>query len=246
LELAQAELDLIFGTRQPDTERIERIKTIQRSETALQNSASSILVVLHCFDMPDQANELLAAIAGDATALDLCDRCLAGVISNPDLKNGIENTWETRLAVIQYALKLPEIAEPADGQDRTNWLLRKSEALAATHRHAETIVVLAELEKKFPRSARIQMQLARAMTSEFGKTSPDKPLAKWRQVASRLKSHTPNWYESKYEVARLLLESDQKAAAAKLLKYIQAIPPGWEQSEYKRRFETLLEASQSE
>jgi hypothetical protein len=88
------------------------------------------------------------------------------------------------------------------------------------------------------------MQLARAMSIEYGKTDPKVALDKWRRVAARLRSYSPYWYEAKYEVARLLIESGDSAAATKLLKYIQAIPPGWDKSPFKSKFEQLLRTSE--
>ncbi|MDG2181818.1 MAG: hypothetical protein P8L78_09015, partial [Mariniblastus sp.] len=99
---------------------------------------------------------------------------------------------------------------------------------------------LTELEQKYPRNAEIQMQLARALTGELEESSPEIPLKKWRQIATRLKKNTPNWYEAKYQVARLLLKSGDREGAAKLLKYMKAIPPGWNQSKRKPQFESLL------
>jgi len=65
-------------------------------------------------------------------------------------------------------------------------------------------------------------------------------LKQWRSIASRTTAHTKVWYESKLNVARLLHESGKSPEAAKMLKYIKAVPPGWEKSELKTEFETLL------
>jgi hypothetical protein len=64
-------------------------------------------------------------------------------------------------------------------------------------------------------------------------------LAQWRKVSAGVRDRSDEWYEAKYQVARLLLESGQKAEAKKLLDYLSVVPPGWGESRWKQQFDAL-------
>ena len=214
------------------------------ADGSLANMARAIHAVSLSVTQPEQAKQLLAQIAGDEPALGLCERCLAAVVENPSVAEHLTSIHELRLAAIESALATPAMQQQENEAARTNWMLKQTAALNALDRQSESITVLKLLEKQYPRNAGVQMQLARAMSIQYGKTDPQLPLDQWRRVAARLKSHSPNWFEAKYEVARLLVESGDSASATKLLKYIQAIPPGWDQSSLKPEFEKLLRRSE--
>jgi hypothetical protein len=54
-----------------------------------------------------------------------------------------------------------------------------------------------------------------------------------------VKDRSDEWYEAKYQVARLLLESGKPTEAKQLLDYLSVVPPGWSQSKWKREFDEL-------
>ena len=237
--LAQVELDLIFGSKKLNPQLVESLTVIESSDDAkLSNLARALHAVSISLETPAQSERLLNQIRTDEAALDLCDRCLSAVVTK-SVNDSNKQLNEIRLATIGTALRIPETQETK--RTRANWLLRKSRTLVALSRHSEAVVVLEKLESTFPRNAAIKIELARALTAAMGKSSPQTPLAKWRSIAGRVKSHTPNWFEAKYNVAELLLASGDKAAAAKLLKYIKAIPPGWGKSTWNLKFEALLQ-----
>lgn len=245
LELDRAELDLLFGTSWPKEGLAETLVAIESSdEIVLANRAVAIHAVTICVDDLPMAKQLLRRLDADQDSLDLAGRCLSAIAEHSGQMRGLSNTSELRLLASDLALNRLQTEQPDDQAQRTRWLSRKSQALSALNRHGEAVETLQELEKAYPNDAQIQMQLARAMTAQYRSQSPEKPLARWRRIAARLKSGTPNWYEAKYMVASLLLESGKKTEAAKLLKYIQVIP-GWEQSELKPKFEQLLRSSTS-
>ncbi len=245
LELTQAELDLTFGSRKPDPSLANSLIPIESAaDGTLANMARAIHAVSLSVAQPEQAKQLLAQIAGDEPALGLCERCLAAIVENPSAGESLTSIHELRLAAIESALATPAMQQQENEAARTNWMLKQAAALNSLDRQSESIPVLKLLEKRHPRNAGVQMQLARAMSIQYGKTDPQIPLDQWRRVAARLKSHSPHWFEAKYEVARLLVESGDAASATKLLKYIQAIPPGWDQSSLKPEFEKLLRRSE--
>ena len=245
LVLACAELDLIFGSRTPNPGLANMLETIELAgDKSVAGSARAIHAASISIAEPNAAKTMATQIAGDERALILCERCLAAIIGNPALATQLRSVRELRLAVIESALAMPTTQQPGNESKKSSWMLKQSASLSDLNRQSESIVVLKELETKFPRNAGVQMQLGRAMSAHFGATDPKKPLAKWRRIAARLKPNTPNWYEAKYEAARLLVESGDSAAAMKLLKYIQAIPPGWDKSPWKPKFEQLLRKSE--
>ncbi|MFK7766853.1 MAG: tetratricopeptide repeat protein [Mariniblastus sp.] len=235
--LASVELDLIFGSKNVNPQLVESLSEIETSDDdSLAKLATAIHAVSIALEAPDQSKRLISQIADNEPALDLCDRCLSAVVTR-SVNDSNKRLNEIRLVVIEKALLQPRDANRA----RTNWLMRKSQTLTRLHRNAEAVAVLEKLETEFPRNAGVKMELARALSAAFSESAPDKPLAKWRQIAGRVKSHSPNWFEAKYNVADLLLQQGKKSDAAKLLKYIKAIPPGWEESSWKPKFEALLQ-----
>ena len=138
-------------------------------------------------------------------------------------------------SVIEAALQLS-----LSQQELTVWRSRKATLLIATGDHAQALTVLDELEKSQPRDRTIQLQIARLLTQIHQTQSPDIPLKRWRRLATQLKPHTESWYEAKYHVALMLEKSGRSDDAQKLLEYIQVIPPGWNDSSFKTKFEQLL------
>lgn len=247
LILACADLDLSFGTRQPNPSLVPTLIPIETAtDTTLANAAKAIHAATISLVEAEKAKQLVSQIGKDERALGQCERCLNAMTENPALGARLKNAQELRLEVIELALKIPEMQQPSNSVNKTRWMMKKADALSAVNRYSESIAVLKELEKQYPRNAGVKMQLARAMSIQFEKTDPTIPLDKWRRIAAQLTSHSANWYEAKYEVARLLIESGDSTAATKLLKYIQAIPPGWENSLLKSKFEQLLRRSEGE
>ena len=245
LLLAEAELDLVYGSRWPDSSLVASLIPIESSsDESLANNARAIHAVSISVEERENAKNLVAQIAHDESALRLCERCLAAVSDDPQRKNRLDGVNELRLAVCEHALALPAIQKTENEANRTSWMIKQSAALDALERYQESIVVLTELESKYPRNAGVQMQLGRAFSRQFANQDSKIPLDKWRRIANRLKPHSTNWYEAKLEVARLLCESGDLETARKLLKYIQVTPPGWENSPLKPEFEKLLKRSQ--
>ena len=132
----------------------------------------------------------------------------------------------------------------ADPAGSTNLLLKKFGVLSSLNRHAESVSLLEKLKTDFPKNAGIQMRLARALTAQHGSSDPEKPLDHWRRLLRKLKSHSANWYEAKFNIAKLLHETGQSAEAVKILKLLRDVGPGWKESGLKSEFESLLKAAE--
>lgn len=238
LELALYEIDWEFGSQQLLKNNREKVGEIATGTNPDNHTlANALLVALNSESEPEAAIRYVAAIGDNLGTLQQAEKLLdfapAGTTANQNLQT-------VKLALISKVLGLPELQQADKAKLKDNWRLKQATVLIASKQNQKASQTLTELEKKYPRNAEIQMQLARALTGEFEESSPEIPLKKWRQIATRLKKNTPNWYEAKYQVARLLFKSGDQASAAKLLKYMKAIPPGWDQSKLKLQFESLL------
>tara|TARA_B110000495_G_scaffold97981_1_gene84805 strand:+ start:3649 stop:6222 length:2574 start_codon:yes stop_codon:yes gene_type:complete len=241
LELAQFELDWQFGTRLILKNNQDQVKQIANGTSSDNvNWANALLVALNAESDPKTATQHVAAIADNQRMLQRCEPLLN---YSPADETANQNLQTVKLDLTRAVLALPEIQQPDNAKLKDHWRLKQAAVLIALKQNQEASQTLTALEKKYPRNAEIQMQLARSLTGEFGTSQPEIPLKKWRRIATRLKKNTPNWYEAKYQVAQLLFNSGDRESAAKLLKYIKAIPPGWNQSELKSQFESLLRKS---
>jgi tetratricopeptide (TPR) repeat protein len=127
----------------------------------------------------------------------------------------------------------------ADSENQTELRLRQAAIWESAGELDRAIETLEALAKELPRRLDVQLRLARALAQ-----SPQKPaeaLAQWRKVSAGVRDRSDEWYEAKYQVARLLLESGQKAEAKKLLDYLSVVPPGWNDSTWKQQFDALYE-----
>ena len=238
LELAQFELDWQFGSRQLLKNNREKVEEISaNTNTSNLTLANALLVAFYAESDPKTAIQYISAIADNQKALQQCEPLLN---FSPTDVTANQNLQTVKLALIDKVLGLPEIQQPDKANLKDNWRLKQAAVLIALKQNQQASQTLTELEKKYPKNAEIQMQLARSLTGELEESNPKVPLKKWRRIATRLKKNTPNWYEAKYQVARLLFKSGDRESAAKLLKYLKAIPPGWNQSKLKPQFESLL------
>lgn len=138
-----------------------------------------------------------------------------------------------RLAVIAQLLAIAG-EEPTK---RIELLLQQAAIWEASGEEAKALASLEELAGQLPRRLDVQLQLARSLAK-----SPERQeaaLSQWRRVSAGVKDRSDEWYEAKYQVARLLLESGKPTEAKQLLDYLSVVPPGWSQSKWKREFDEL-------
>ncbi|MCE2791487.1 MAG: hypothetical protein LW697_03415, partial [Blastopirellula sp.] len=138
-----------------------------------------------------------------------------------------------RLAVIERLLQVAGegAADPSDLR------LRQAAIWEAAGEEAKALASLEQLAEQLPRRLDVQLRLARALARNPERQTA--ALSQWRRVSAGVKDRSDEWYEAKYQVARLLLESGQKAEAKKLLDYLSVVPPGWSDSKWKQQFDAL-------
>ena len=245
LELLICELEFLHGggaSNQPIADAIAtRLEAIENSTIPSDvGVARAIRAAAVCSDQPESAGELIRQIRDDSNALQLCQQCLEAIAEN---RSGEVTAQANQLQIGIIEILLSN-QEDAGSKNLSLWSLKKSRLLSSLDRHAEAVLVLEKLQTKFPRNAGIQIELARSLTAQFQNSKPEKPLDHWRRLLPRLKSHTQNWYEAKYNVALLLHLTGESAQALKLLKLLRSVGPGWENSQLKPEFESLLKSAQ--
>jgi len=221
-------------------QRLQPVATGTSAPQSLGNRARAIQAAAICTNQIEAARILVEQILGDDSALQLCERCLEAIDINRITTNNAQTNL-LRLEVINILL-----ANQKEGSSgSSSLLLKKSSVLGSLDRHADAVLVLEKLKTAFPKNAGIQMQLAQSLTQQYQDSEPEKALNHWRRLLPKLKSHTKNWYEAKYNVASLLHRSGESAQAVKLLKLLRGVGPGWNNSELKSEFESLLNSAQS-
>jgi hypothetical protein len=247
LSLIQVELDIMFGSSTPNADLASSLSSISNGENqTLVDRATALHAVSVCIDSPQVAIQLVSKLASNEKELSRCDRCLASIQQFSSLENAEAlSVGKTRLAVVENALSIPTMSNAENSARQTSWMLRQAEVLTGLNRHQDALNVLTELEQRFPRNAGVQMQIARAMSIQYGDSQPKKAINKWGVIANRLKPYSENWLEAKFEIANLVLKSGDAERALKLLKYVKLNPPGWSGTKWEPKFESLLKLAKS-
>ncbi len=234
LLLALAPVVAEFKTMDP-------VRFAQILEAALQNSDAqkadwyrpllAAVVAFLCGEESEQgrARELFAEIEREPAAL-----VVLFDLQNKLAASKTATNYEPWLVKTSTALE----ATATTDEERTNWQLERVQVLFANRRFQPATEVLAPLSKAAPSRGDIQLLYARALAELPDQKSA--ALDQWRRVSAKVKDQTEEWFESKYQVARLLLELGQKEKAAELLRFLQAVPPGWSKSPLNSKFDELF------
>ena len=229
--LALAEIGTRYGTLDP-VQLVEPLELVVASATdpEVQGRGQAWLLAVSPAD-PAKASEgekLLMEIRQEKHLLAIAERGLAAIVQQ-QTGAAADRAKQLRLQVTEAALSL----SPAE-RELTFWLYQKSEALADVQQYEQALSVLTELQQRFPRDAGVQLRMARLMTREYAEREPAKPLAKWRQLATQLQ--TPHAQLVRSQIPGCLAAGEvrsEKRKRRKLLEYLKAVPPGWENSTLK-------------
>jgi hypothetical protein len=138
-----------------------------------------------------------------------------------------------RVGELHLAIAEDSLSKTEDAKLRKLLMFEKAKALKTMGEKLKSKKILKELASADSRNLKVQVALAEV-------SDQDEALGMWRSIASRTKSQSSAWFQAKYNVARILHEMGKSSEAAKMLKYIKAVPPGWEQSTLRDKFEKLL------
>jgi tetratricopeptide (TPR) repeat protein len=183
-----------------------------------------------------RVDQLISEIGDQAELLKQAERGLASM--------GQEQSGENRVLLNRLRLKIAEKALDTGLTEaaRSRWLFTQADALAEVGRWDDAISMLTQLEQQKPAEVAIKLRLARLVSRQ---ADTGTALARWRRLAIRLKPHSEAWFEAKYNIAKLMVQSGEKKEAQKLLEYIRATPPGWNKSSLRSEFEQLLRQCQT-
>ena len=117
-----------------------------------------------------------------------------------------------------------------------------AEANLQLGRKQEARLALARAARTNPRSARIQKALARVLAESSEKEDLETALGIWRKILAQSRSGSEPWLEAKYQIPRCYLALGDRERARTLLELMQAVPPGWQESTWKTRFDALWES----
>ena len=243
-ELLAADIDIRFRSRLSSQQTLNefeqdpRINDSGPAKLRLTELRLAIQTISKIKDADAFTKQLLQAQNKPAVQRRLHDYLHAMRIRN-DSSNSTQTLATANLQVAQQAAA---DARQANQKERaTIWELRVVELQSILRQHEQAIELLTKLVKEYPRKADLQIKLAQAMTAAYGKSDPEKPINQWRQLARRLRPESDNWFMAKYNVAELLHRSGKRDEALKLLKYIKANPPGWDNSKLKPDFDSLFQ-----
>ena len=239
-ELLAADIDIRFRSRLPAQKTLkdfEQDSRINDSGADLTDLRLAIQTVSQLKDSDAFAKQLLAAQNKPVVQQRLHD-----YLNAMRIRNDSPNSTQTlAIANLQVAQQAATDARQANQKERaTVWELRLVELQLTLNQYKQAIELLTKLVKEHPRKADLQIKLAQTMTTAYGKSDPEKPINQWRRLASRLRPESENWFTAKYNVAKLLHGSGKRDDALKLLKYIKANPPGWDNSKLKPAFDSLF------
>ena len=242
IEVLISELEFIYRGGASDQsiadDIAKRLQPIQASTSSVAGSARAIGAAAVCSTQTESAKTLTDQIKDDPDALRLCEKCLEAVAENG---TGEKAADANRLRVDVLDMLLAN----TDSKNSSILTLKKSTTLSSLGRHADAVQLLEKLRTEFPKNAGIQIELGRSLTAQYQDSQPEKPLDHWRRVVPKLKSHTKHWYEAKYNIALLLHQMGESDRAVKLLKLLRSVGPGWDDSELKSEFESLLKSAQT-
>ena len=136
------------------------------------------------------------------------------------------------LKICNKAKQDPELS------DREFWEIESAIAGASAGEPAAGTGTLEKLARQHPKSSRIQLAYARALSSQA--KPGEAALQQWRRIASRVKKDGEHWLEAKYNVIQLLVQNEQRDEAEKLESYLSITSTAWRKSKWKKLTASLF------
>ena len=114
-------------------------------------------------------------------------------------------------------------------------------ALAELGETDAAIKILEPLAEEHPRDAMIQEAFAQRLVESSNRALVQRSIDHWRNIARHSRPHTERWYRAKYFLAVAHVRLGNPQRASEILRWVQAMPSGFEGTSRKRDFELLLE-----
>jgi hypothetical protein len=239
--LVATDLGLRFGIN-PSTEMAEPLRKMLDSDQDVdplrRQQAAARLYAIDAFahNADESLANLLTIFSSEKKWLATADQAIAQIIANESPQKSV-SVARARMRLAELALD--RFGPQLNREERIAWSYRQAEALIELGNTTPAMKILEGLEQELPSDAGIKLRIARILTAT--ESDPEVPLQKWRRLAAQLKPNTDSWFEAKYHVALLLDKAGEKTEAKKMLEYMQAVPPGWENSLFRDEFNQLLQ-----
>jgi hypothetical protein len=120
----------------------------------------------------------------------------------------------------------------------------RANALAGAGRAEEARTLLEQLARKHPQDARIQEGYGELLLTFADSAAREAALRQWRIIAQGSRPRTERWWRAKYNIALVHFQNGDREQAAQLIRYLQEVPPGLDDSPLKEQFLELLERCQ--
>jgi predicted Zn-dependent protease len=179
--------------------------------------------------------------------------------------NSPQQLWEIAQSLASLTAEAPEHARPQlarltlEALDRLEPDLRRlsaAEQLAAARLRAESLVAAGRagearklyesLASQHPHDSRIQEGYGELLLAANDPADREAALRQWRIIAQRARPRSELWWRAKHNVAQLHLKSGDREQAAQLIRYLQAIPPGLDDSPLKQELLDLLRRAEGQ
>jgi len=126
----------------------------------------------------------------------------------------------------------------ASGDQLDSVLLNAAQLQLALKEYGPAVALLEPLARALPDRMDVQLATARGISAIDSRRSD--AINAWRLLSTRLAPQTEPWFESKHEIARLVLLSGKPGEARQILEFLNAVPPGWKNSKWAGRLDLLL------
>jgi tetratricopeptide (TPR) repeat protein len=203
----------------------------------LSDRARALLVIRSAWNGVDAAANIgkLQEIRLDVASQEMLRTGLAGDYSASPPPG---TCHETLLAAANL---LATQIDAAGKRTRYLWDQSRVKALIAVD-HSDGLEKVRSIAGQYPSDMAMQLALGRYWHPLAMRDSAQiaGALGHWRKLASGIRPNSPEWFEAKLCVARLLAASGKTADARRMLEYMQAVPPGWKNSSLAAEFDQLL------
>lgn len=189
----------------------------------------------------DQAESLVADLHGSQPLLTLGSQ-LIGL-----LRRGEESTEQGGVDFNSVSRLLGLIAEQARKDHSIDERVLQNWEAAAAEIHGDTkkaVQLYQKILADSPRDAGTRRRLAELLGKSQQKPQLEEAIRQWRIIAAGYAKGHDQWYNAKWEVARLYLELGNSAEAVKRIRYLQLTARPKEP--WKSKFDALLKSATKE
>ncbi len=228
------------SARHRDAERVLQTALQFADPPAPWRSEATALLIAAVAGQPERLSEATALLddLGDASPPLLVEvvRSLASMTESAPAANRSQLAELTLTALDRLAPHVKDLPAP----DRIAVEHLRAEALAIAGRLHDAKALYEQLAKQHPHNAAIQEGYGRLLLEFDDPANRQTALRQWRLIGQKSPPRSERWWRAKYYVAKLLNQSGEKEQAAQLIRYLQTVPPGLDDSPLKQEFLELL------